>query len=324
MLAVLITDDHRDLRDPYGLNDLKDQALRFVLEDYVRKSDIFIHVGDITDRRQYDVELMSNLCVIYRNAFCRSVCYFWLVGNHEGNNRNTSPMTPFIHGLGALDGKARAIGCDAFEYENIQMQGWNSNNPVPESRCEIFVGHCRVKEWSKSTEKAFTLDELKSRSQKLIALGDTHQPYESGKVISIGSFAPKDFSDANIEAGFIVLDTETLQYRRIKIPNYPIFRKLVVTPETVEPEENWVKGNIVRLEFKGPQKWITDDLKRRWQLAIWAREPRSFEFGEDFYIGETKTQQEVSNLTVGQRYDFTAAALGWDETVAEIGRKALA
>lgn len=323
MLAVLITDDHRDLRDPYGLNDLKDQALRFVLEDYVRKSDIFIHAADITDRRLNDSELIARLTAIYGSCFYKHVDWFWLVGNHEGANRRISPMTPFVDGIRAMGGKAQIVGCDAVEFENIQMQGWNSNSPIPESRCEVFVGHCRVKEWSKSTEKAFTLDELKNRSQKLIALGDTHQPYESGKVISLGSFAPKDFSDANIEAGFIVLDTETLQYRRIKIPNYPVFRKLVVTPETTEPEASWVKGNIVRLEFKGPQKWITDGLKKKWEYTIKAMQPRHFETGEDFYIGETKVQQAVSNLSVERRYEAMATDLGWEDEVAEIGRKAL-
>lgn len=324
MIAVLITDDHRDLHDPYGLNELKDRALWFVLENYVSKSDIFIHAADITNQRKNDAELIAHLTAIYGANFYKHVNWFWLTGNHEGVNRRISPMSGFVNGIQAMGGKAQIVGCDAVEFENIQMQGWNSNNPIPDSKCEVFVGHCRVKEWSKSTEKAFTLDELKSRSQKLIALGDTHQPYESGKVISIGSFAPKDFADADIEAGFILLDTETLQYRRIKIPNYPIFRKLVVTPETAEPEENWVKGNIVRLEFKGPQKWITDGLKKKWEYTIRAMQPRHFEAGQDYYIGETKIQQAVSSLSVEQRYEATAAALGWDETVAEIGRKALA
>lgn len=324
MIAVLITDDHRDLHDPYGLNALKDRALWLVLENYVSKSDIFIHAADITNQRKNDTELIAHLTSIYGANFYKHVNWFWLTGNHEGVNRRISPMSAFVNGIQAMGGKAQIVGCDAIEFDNIQMQGWNSNNPIPDNTCcEIFVGHCRVKEWSKSTEKAFTLSELKNRSQKLILLGDTHQPYESGKMISIGSFAPKDFADADIEAGFIVLDTETLQYERIKIPNYPVFRKLIVTPETAEPEASWVKGNIVRVEFRGPQKWITDDLKRRWQLAIWAREPRSFEFGEDFYIGETKAQQVVSNLSVEQRYEATAAALGWDEPSAEIGRKAL-
>lgn len=324
MNAILVADDHRDLRDPYGLNDLKDQALRFVLEDYVRKSDIFIHAADITDRRLNDSELVARLTAIYGSCFYKHVDWFWLVGNHCGTNRRISPMTPFVDGVSAFGGKAQVVGCDAVEFGNIQMQGWNSNVSIPESKCEIFVGHCRVKEWSKTTEKALSLGELQSLSQRLLLIGDTHQSYESGKVISIGSLAPKDFSDANIEAGFIVLDTETLQYRRIKIPNYPIFRKLVVTPETAEPEASWVKGNIVRLDFRGPQKWMTDSLKKKWQLTLLAMQPRQLVIGDDFYIGETKQQQSDSRLPVEERYEtFATEQRLWDNNVVEIGRKAM-
>lgn len=321
---VFISDDHWSQNDKYGLNAVKSDALKFVFDLYVRRSRYFVHVGDIAEKRQYNIDLISEITGVYREFCFKDVGYFWLTGNHCSSNRAISPLTPFVDGLIAGGIKARVIGKESYEIENLVFRGWDSNSSLPESKADVLVTHCRVEEWSGSGEKSYTVKELNESIFKRIIAGDTHLPVESGKTVSIGTFSASNFKDRDIESGFILFNSETLEYKRIKIPNYPIFRKLVVTPETVEPDASWVKGNIVRVEFKGPQKWITNDLKRRWQLAIWAREPRSFEFGEDYYIGETRTQQAISGLSVEQRYKATAKTLGWDEPSAEIGRKALA
>lgn len=324
-MTLFISDIHRrfDSRYPF-LEDLKDEALRYILETYGNRSDYTIEAGDSFNSRFFDIELTLRQAKIYRESLRDiSRCYI-LCGNHESTGRAISPMSIFAEGTKCNIKSMSIVGREPRHVGNFLLKGWDSNFGFPETNARYLVSHVRVKEWSGSSEKSFTLDQLNSLNFDRIILGDCHTPYSQGKCISIGTLCPSDFKDEGIEAGAVWFDEDHNTFERIKIPNYPIFRKLVVTPETAEPGASWVKGNIVRVEFKGPQKWITNDLKRRWQLAIWAREPRSFEFGEDFYIGETRTQQVISGLSVEQRYEATANALGWDEPSAEIGRKALA
>lgn len=324
-MTLFISDIHRrfDSRYPF-LEDLKDEALRYVLESYGNKADYVIDAGDLFDRRTFDVGLAFRQVKIYRECLHDISRFYCLLGNHDASQRAVSPMSIFAEGTKCGKSGMTIVGKEPVRVGPYVLRGWDSNFEFPQSDAKYLVSHIRITEWAKSTEKAFSVAELDALSFERIICGDNHTSGEKGKCISIGTLCPSDFKDEGIEAGAVWFDEDHNEFQRIKIPNYPIFRKLVVTPETAEPGASWVKGNIVRVEFKGPQKWITNDLKRRWQLAIWAREPRSFEFGEDFYIGETRTQQAVSGLSVEQRYEATANALGWDEPSAEIGRKALA
>lgn len=323
-MTLFISDLHRrfDSRYPF-LEDLKDEALRYVLENYGNKSDYVVDAGDTFDKRMFDVELALRQVKIYRESLHAINRFYCLLGNHDARQRAVSPMSIFAEGTKCGKNSMTIVGKELVRVGPYVLRGWDSNFEFPQSDARYLVSHIRITEWAKSTEKAFTAAELDALPFERIICGDNHTSGEKGKTISIGTLCPSDFKDEGLEAGAVWFDEDHNSFQRIKIPNYPIFRKLVVTPETVEPDASRIKGNIVRLEFKGPQKWITDDLKRRWQLAIWAREPRSFEFGEDFYIGETRAQQAVSSLSVEQRYEATAAAFGWNELSAEIGRKAL-
>lgn len=325
MSALIISDDHWQSSDKYGLNDLKDSCLRNLLETHGRRADRIFHLGDQTDRRHFDAVLMAQMSRVYLESLAGEISKLVVVcGNHDSSDRLITPFSTFANGTWANGKGVSIVGRNGDVFGNFYCRGWLSNEYPDSATARYFVTHARVKEWAGTSEKAFTLEELNSLLFERIILGDTHQQAESGKVLSVGCLFPSSFKDEGIEAGAVWFDEDHNTFERIKISGYPIFRKLVVTPETVEPEESWVKGNIVRLEFKGSQKWITDDLKRRWQLAIWARQPRSFEFGEDFYIGETKVKQQVSSLSVEQRYEEIANSLGWEAEVVEIGRKALA
>lgn len=323
-MTLFISDLHRQSESRYlFLEDLKDEALRYVLERYGNKADYVIDCGDTFNKRMFDVELALRQVKIYRECLHDISRLYCLLGNHDANQRAISPMSIFAEGTKCGKKSMTIVGKEPVRVGAYLLRGWDSNFEFPASDARYLVSHIRVTEWAKSTEKAFSVAELDALPFDRVICGDSHTPGEKGKTISIGTLCPSNFKDEGIEAGAIWFDEDHNTFERIKIPNYPIFRKLIVTPETAEPEASWIKGNIVRVEFKGPQKWITDDLKRRWQLAIWAREPRSFEFGEDYYIGETKIQQVVSNLSVGQRYEATANVLGWEDKVTEIGRKAL-
>lgn len=323
-MTLFISDIHRrfDSRYPF-LEDLKDEALRYVLENYGNKSDYVFDAGDTFDKRMFDVELALRQVKIYRECLHDISRFYCLLGNHDASQRAVSPMSIFAEGTKCGKNSMTIVGKEPVRVGPFLLRGWDSNFEFPESDTRYLVSHIRITEWAKSTEKAFSVAELNTLPFDRILCGDNHTGGEKGKVISIGTLCPSDFKDEGIEAGAVWFDEDHNTFERIKISGYPIFRKLVVTPETVEPEESWVKGNIVRVEFKGPQKWITNDLKRRWQLAIWAREPRSFEFGEDFYIAETSWAVMPDNLTVEQRYEEIANSLGWEDEVAEIGRKAL-
>lgn len=324
-MTLFFSDDHWSSNDKYDLNKLKDFCLRRLLETYGRRADRIFHLGDQTDRRHFDAVLMAQMSRVYLESLVGEISKLVVVcGNHDSSDRLITPFSTFANGTWANGKGISIVGRDGDSFGDFYCRGWLSNETLSQTDAKYLLTHARVKEWAGTGEKAFTLEELNSLLFERIILGDTHQQAESGKVLSVGCLFPSSFKDEGIEAGAVWFDEDHNSFQRIKIPNYPVFRKLVVTPETSEPEASWVKGNIVRVEFKGPQRWITDDLKRRWQLAIWAREPRSFEFGEDFYIGETKVQQAVSSLSVEQRYEEIANSLGWEAEVVEIGRKALA
>ena len=323
-MTLFFSDDHWSSNDKYDLNSLKDSCLRRLLQTYGKRADRIFHLGDQTDRRHFDAVLMAQMSRVYLESLVGEISKLVVVcGNHDSSDRLITPFSTFANGTWANGKGISIVGRDGDSFGDFYCRGWLSNETLSQTDAKYLLTHARVKEWAGTGEKAFTLDELNALSFERIILGDTHQQVESGKVLSCGCLFPSSFKDEGIEAGAVWFDEDHNTFERIKIPNYPIFRKLVVTPETVEPEENWVKGNIVRVEFKGPQKWITNDLKRRWQLAIWAREPRSFEFGEDFYIAETSWAVIPANLTVEQRYEEIANSLGWEDEVAEIGRKAL-
>lgn len=324
-MILLISDIHRRFDSKYPfLEDLKDEALRYVLEKYGNKSDYVFDAGDTFDKRMFDVELALRQVKIYRECLHDISRFYCLLGNHDASQRAVSPMSIFAEGTKCGKNSMTIVGKEPVRVGPFLLRGWDSNFEFPQSDAKYLVSHIRITEWAKSTEKAFSVAELDALPFDRILCGDNHTPGEKGKTISIGTLCPSDFKDEGIEAGAVWFDEDHNTFERIKIPGYPIFRKLVVTPETAEPEAIWVKGNIVRLEFKGPQKWITESLKRRWQLAIWARQPRSFEFGQDYYIGETKVQQIVDSLPIEQRYEATATSLGWGEAEREIGRKSLA
>ena len=323
-MTLFISDIHRQSTSKYALlEDLKDEALRYVLTKYGNSVDYVIDAGDTFEKRMFDVELAFRQVKIYRECLHDISGFYCLLGNHDVNQRAFSPMSIFAEGTKCGENNMTIVNKESIRIGPYLLRGWDANIEFPASDARYLVSHIRITEWAKSVEKAFSVQELDALPFDRILAGDNHTPGEKGKVISIGTLCPSSFKDKDIEAGAVLFDEDHNTLERIKIPNYPIFRLFTITPETAEPDAALVKGNIVRVEFKGPQKWITSGLRQKWQNTIWAMQPRHFEFGEEHYVGETKIERQSSELPLEERYSNFATSKTWADDVAEVGLKAL-
>lgn len=329
-MTLFISDIHRrsDSKYPF-LEGLKDEALRYVLEKYSNNVDYAIDAGDTFNNRLFDAELALRQVSIYRECLHDISRFYCLLGNHDASGRAVSPMSIFAEGTKyAKADRNNKRGMTIIGKEPVQvgpylLRGWDSNMEFPESNAQYLVSHARIDFDGFKADKSYSTEYLNSLRFLRQLYGDIHEPREVGKIVSIGTLCPSSFKDKDIEAGAILFDEDHNTFERIKIPNYPVFRLFTVTPETAEPDAVLVKGNIVRVEFKGPQKWITNGLRQKWQNTIWAMQPRYFEFGEEHFIGETKVEQQNAELSVEARYQQFATAKEWDESTVEIGTRAL-
>ncbi len=290
MNVVLFSDDHHSNNDPYDLKIFKELAVRTALEAVV-KNDFGIHAGDMFHYRHGDSETLDWITGIYAEVLGKRIAdIFFLVANHDGNNREITPIAAFANGAKCYGRGPTIVGSEPIARDSVVMRGWLSNQPFGLSQ-QYLVSHARVKEWVfNNPEKSFCKTELESIGFKRIFLGDCHQRKDEGKLVSIGSLCPKDFGDKDVQAGFIIFDTDHNDYRRIDIPDYPIFREIKIYENVeFEPNPEYIKGNIIRLEFIGSHKFVHDkDIKQRWLSRIWCMEPH--------YVAEPKFEQTTGEL----------------------------
>lgn len=318
MNTIIFSDAHLTLRDPYGLKDFRERALRQVLEAGV-KADMIVQAGDDLNQRYFDAELMAWMSNIYTESLGKDIeRLFYLLGNHDGSNRKISPFSTFANGCKCYGQGPHIIGSDPVVFGDFLFRGWLSNDCYGflglSTDIQYLITHIRIKEWVKDNpERAYPLDEVCNWPFKRIFTGDLHTPKESGNVVSIGTLCPSSFADRDIRASYIIFDEDHNEYKRIDVTDYPIFR-IVNIYEDVEyaPDQKYIKGNIIRLKFIGSPKFVQDKIIRQnWLTTIWLLKPHYVE--EDFEQTAQEVVVPVSQISIEEEIKHAAVAHQWPE-----------
>lgn len=295
MNIVITSDQHHNLMsDPYDLKEHKERALRMALEATLR-ADIGVDAGDLFDYTNPSTSTVSWVTRIYSEVLGTDIGrQIFTIGNHGESNREESPMEGFANGCKCYNDPPLIVGRKPLILENIMVHGWNSNEPLEiTDNVKYMIKHARIREWVFNTnERAFSKSEFDLPNLQRVVLGDNHSRRDEGKLISVGALCPKDFKDKDVRAGFIVLDTDHNEYRRIDVPNYPIFREIVlVEGAEFEPRPEYIKGNIIRFKRIGSHKFVNDKVDQaKWKSLIWSMQPH--------YIAEILSTEIVKPVLI--------------------------
>lgn len=315
MNIVLFSDDHHSNNDPYDLKSFKEQAVRIALQT-VAKNDFGVHAGDMFHYRNPDSDTLDWITKIYMGELGDQIYKMaFLAANHDGHNRETTPISPFVNGTRCYGRTPLIIGNKVVIRDKLAMLGWNSNNDIDLVEAKYLVTHARIQEWVfNNPERAFAKAEFETLNLQRVFLGDNHQRKDEGALVSIGSLCPKDFGDKDVKAGFIIFDSDYNEYRRVDIPDYPIFRTVSIFESTeFDPDPKYIKGNIVRLKFIGSHKFVNDKtIRQRWLSKIWLMEPHTVPDPEwEQTNGEEVMAQE--ELTIEEEIKQVARQQKWPE-----------
>jgi len=320
MSIVIFSDTHFDSGDPYKLSQHKENALRIALE-YVIKNDLGVHAGDLFHRRNPNTDILIWVSRIFSDVLGNRIKDFiTLVGNHGDNEREFSPMEVFANGAKCYGAAMTFIGSKSYPYDTILFRGWLSNsfeglNKTPDVK--YLITHARVKEWVfGSSEKAFAKSELLNLGFDRILLGDNHKARDEGVLVSVGSLCPKDFADRDVVAGFVVFDPDHNEYKRVTIPDYPIFRIVEIYEHVeFEPNPEYIKANIIRLKFIGSPKFVQDKSNQKlWLQKIWAMQPYHVdERPEIFQINPELALNRAEEIPIEEEIKQAAKAQDWSQ-----------
>jgi len=282
-VILLLSDTHLS-HDRYGLLNRKLEILRNIVVEYGNDADRIYHAGDGHDSRSYSAELATLEAQVWNLLKDKSKLFVCL-GNHDGEKRKYGPLSPYSIASGI-----NIVGQDCIIDGDWCLRGW-TDKPLPDVKARYFLGHVNLKD---EIGKGLSYDELEQSPFEKIYLGDLHQHKEVGKVISIGCLFPSSFRDENLQGGFIVVQGDHLyEYMRYTIPNnrYPIFKTIEITPENFGRDIKDVTFNIVRVRINCPEKWFTDERKKKLRQHILDLDPWYF---AGFIVREYKSEKELA------------------------------
>lgn len=320
MSTVIFSDAHLSLNDRYGLKPFRERALRTVLEAGA-KADLIIDAGDSENSRYFDAGLMNWQTRIFTECLGKKIVdYVRILGNHDGSNREISPFHTFLNGCKCYGTGPRIVGSNPIRDHQFYFRGWVSNTESflgVSSDVDYVVTHLRVADWVKgNVERAFTLPLLEQLPFKRLFTGDLHTPKESpsGKVISIGALAPSSFADKDIRASYIKFDEDHNEYKRIDIPNYPIFRTIEIYEGVdFEPKPEYIKGNIIKFKRIGSPKFVQDKIDQaKWKVTIWSMQPHYVSDNVDFeQVSPEIAVAKAEEITVDAEIRQAAKTQNW-------------
>jgi hypothetical protein len=323
MSAVIFSDAHLTMSDPYGLRPFREKALRAALEAGA-KTDMIVDAGDSENQRYFDAELMAWQTSIFTECLGKRITdYVRVLGNHDGSSREISPFHTFLNGARCYGKGPTIAGREAKQIGRFLFRGWVSNETLQSNSflADYLVTHLRVKEWVfNSSERAYLLEELEALPFCKIFTGDLHTPKESlsGKVVSIGTLCPSSFADKDIRANYIKFDEDHNEFERVWL-DYPIFREIKIYEDVeFEPNSEYVNGNIVRLKFIGDHTFVNDKtIRQRWISKIWLMEPHAVPDPEweQTNGGDIAVQEEIS---IEEEIKQAAKQQQWPEGVENV------
>lgn len=185
-------------------------------------------------------------------------------GNHDLLHNNLTDLERTTIGSLALTG-ALKLEFDKFKIGNAEFQVSHvmknlDKIPVDTANSKILLGH-NYFEMRGVEKESFTRGEIRDLNYKLVFLGHDHKPYEEELIgesilIRMGSLSRIDTQTYNKEREifYYQLDSETLEYEKMKIPSLPTSE--IYTEEAysgigrVKEEITFIKISDVLSKFK--------------------------------------------------------------------------
>lgn len=201
---------------------------------YSTQVDLTIIGGDIFDKvpSMEELELYFKLV---KGLYSTTIIYS---GNHEALKKNTTFLTNLSEVTNSINNKVKIID-DFFTYKGIDFIPYNKLKEYHpgdiDFHSDILCTHVRGD--IPPHVKAEVPLELFDR-WKLVLAGDLHSHSNSQRnIVYPGSPLTTSFHRSLVDCGFILLDTETLEYEWKKIDLPQLIRKAIKAGEAMPPTD---------------------------------------------------------------------------------------
>lgn len=247
MKILAFSDTHFKTSDPYNIEHLKLKLLKEVLAYWGPQVDVIVHLADNNDSYGFSSVLASKEAQVWSVLGSNISKAYVLMGNHDQDQKKFIPILPFSLGTGVAGKGMTVVGETPVVIGNIAMRGF-SEEPIKDiAGVDYFFGHLAIDYEAQGYYGVPVSDYLASVSFKRSFFGDIHTSYDLDRVVSVGTMFPTSFRDQELEAQYMIIDSETGLYERrtLDFPQFWTFD--IKDQESFESAKLKVKGNICRV-----------------------------------------------------------------------------
>lgn len=249
-------------------------ALKEALEISVSNScEYFIIGGDIYDKLNPSEKLKEAFLEVILK-FSKRIKIIIFPGNHDGTEFTNNYLSEKII-LSYLDVKLFTVISKITTLyssdgkEKMMFIPWTTDlEKIKESINEvepglICFGHLEISGAVSSTEYTLTtgLHPGIFSKFKIVFLGHYHRHQVIKNIVYVGSPIIKDFSELEINKGFIIYDSLTQNWTFYQLEKRKVF-EFVISEETLDEVDNYLEnneipeGSLFKLKFKGSRAWV--------------------------------------------------------------------
>lgn len=239
------------------------------LADYNDKIDLWVVGGDIFDKIPTVEEL--EIFFDFVSYFTKDTIIY--SGNHEALKKNTTFLSNLKNTVSKLNASVKIIddyysvnGIDFIPYNKLKEWANDPDNTFVSLSNRILCTHVRGE--IPPHVKAEVPLELFDR-WKVVLAGDLHS-YDNCQrnILYPGSPITTSFHRSNVDTGFIIIDTDTLDYQWIKLDLPQLIRKTIKAGEPTPPGEidyivYEVEGDLAELELLDDHELIDKKIVKR-------------------------------------------------------------
>lgn len=233
-------------------------ALKFLthLKDYCinNKIDTIINAGDFfhTKAKAYAPHVIQALLRV-KDINKAGIKQYMLVGNHDMSNPNNT-MNSILF---TFSDYVKIIPDYHFiDYDSVRIHFLSFTNSmfenfiISEEKKNILIAHLDVIGFTMANgfraTSGFTLEDFKDFD--LVISGHYHNHQTRGNLTYIGSPYQTNFAEREQDHGFIVLETDSLEWKFVKNKHAPEYKVLTVKKLSDIKDED-VMGNFIKIKL---------------------------------------------------------------------------